>query len=156
MPSHLDALQTMTSVALRRLARDSHSVAKQASLKASFGCIPIRFWTDFGRFGGAKMKVQINFGVVFWDVYFDCVLTLFSDRFFWTVEFRKINKNRCFFSMVFCNSHKFGICKKNWKMLQVGLQFGKPTPLKINKKQLTTIKIPLNKNTNHWENHKNL
>ena len=36
MPSHLDALQTMIPVDLRRLAGGLHGVAKQASLSVAF------------------------------------------------------------------------------------------------------------------------
>ena len=61
MRSHLDALQTMTSVAFRRLPGDFHSVAKQASFEAPIFGVPVRFWSDFGRFSEAKMEPRIDF-----------------------------------------------------------------------------------------------
>ena len=45
MPSLLDALQTLVPVNLRRVAGDSHSIAKQASFET-------QFFSSVGRFGG--------------------------------------------------------------------------------------------------------
>ena len=48
--SHLEGFQTMPSVALRRLVGDLHSVAKQPAFETPFIHVPIRFWSDLGRF----------------------------------------------------------------------------------------------------------
>ena len=65
MPSLIGRPKAMTPVALRRLAGGAHSVAKQASSKTHFFCVPDRFWSDFERFWEAKMEVEIDFGDVF-------------------------------------------------------------------------------------------
>ena len=65
MRSHLDALQTTTSVDFRRFAGNLHSVAKQASSKPPFFRVPGRFWSDFGRFSEVEMEVKIDSAEVF-------------------------------------------------------------------------------------------
>ena len=64
MPSHLDALQSMSSANLRRLAGDFHSVAKQASFS-------IAFWSNFGGFGRPKSMPKFDFRAIFSDVIFE-------------------------------------------------------------------------------------
>ena len=54
MHSHLDALQAMPPVDLRRGGRDFHSVAKQASFYIAFG-------TDFQGFWKAKWTPKFDF-----------------------------------------------------------------------------------------------
>ena len=54
MPSRLDALQTTTSVDLRQLPGELHSVAKQASFY-------VAFQSDFGRFGKPKSMPKLDF-----------------------------------------------------------------------------------------------
>ena len=65
MHSHLDALQAMPPVNLRRVARDSHSVAKQASFYVAFG-------TDFQGFWKPKWLPNSSFEALFFDVIFQC------------------------------------------------------------------------------------
>ena len=59
MPSHLDAIQTMISVDFGRLAGDLHSIAKQAPFCVALWSDLGGFGSDFGRFWGAKMEVEI-------------------------------------------------------------------------------------------------
>ena len=66
MHSHLDALQAMTPVDLRRLARDFHSVAKQASFYIAVGAHFQGFWK-------AKWLPKFDFRGFFFDVIFHCV-----------------------------------------------------------------------------------
>ena len=65
MPSHLDALRTMASVAFRRRASDSHSVAKQALFCIALGI-------DFQGFWRPKWTPKFGFRG-FFDVIFQCV-----------------------------------------------------------------------------------
>ena len=81
MPSHLDGLQTMSSVNLRRFAGNFHSVAKQASSKPPFFRVPGRFWSDFGRFRRLKWRSKSILKRYFSDVFFNCVSASFLDRF---------------------------------------------------------------------------
>ena len=64
MPSHLDALQTPTPVALRRGAREFHSAAKQASFNIAFG-------VDLEGFGKPKSMPKFDFRAIFSDVIFE-------------------------------------------------------------------------------------
>ena len=64
MPSHLDALQRPTPVALRRFPRDLHSVAKQASFYIAFGI-------DLEGFGEPKSMPKFDFRAIFSDVIFE-------------------------------------------------------------------------------------
>ena len=73
MPSHLDALQTMPSVDLRRGPGGFHSVAKQASFRVALRSDFKGFWSGFGTSWEAKMDAKINFRVIFFDVFFECV-----------------------------------------------------------------------------------
>ena len=66
MHSHLDALQAMAPVNLRRLARDFHSVAKQASFYIAVGAHFQGFWK-------AKWLPKFDFRGFFFDVIFHCV-----------------------------------------------------------------------------------
>ena len=74
MPSHLDALQTLRPVNLRRVAGGFHSVAKQASFS-------IAFWSNFGGFGKPKSMPKFDFRTFFFDVIFGSVLTSKFNRF---------------------------------------------------------------------------
>ena len=58
MPSHLDALQTTSSVNLRRFVGNFHSVAKQASLSVASQSDFGGFSEDLGRVGEAKNGYQ--------------------------------------------------------------------------------------------------
>ena len=66
MHSHLDALQAMAPVNFRRLARDFHSVAKQASFYIAAGIHFQGFWKT-------KWLPKFEFRVFFFDVIFHCV-----------------------------------------------------------------------------------
>ena len=68
MPSHLDALQTLRPVNLRRFAGELHSVAKQASFN-------IAFWRHFNGFGKPKSMPKFDFRAFFFDVIFESVVT---------------------------------------------------------------------------------
>ena len=70
----IDALQTPTPVDLRRLAREFHSVAKQASFY-------IAFWSNFGGFGKPKLTQKLYFRAFFFDVIFECVFASIFIRF---------------------------------------------------------------------------
>ena len=70
MHSHLDALQAMRPVDLRRVPRESPSVAKRASFYIAFGRDSCGFKIDFGRFGGGKMEAKIDFLEVFLRCFF--------------------------------------------------------------------------------------
>ena len=60
MRSHLDALQTMISVKLRRGARHFHSVAKHASFETRFFRVPGGLWSILGRFFGGQNGGQMG------------------------------------------------------------------------------------------------
>ena len=77
MHSHLDALQAMTPVGLRRLARDFHSVAKQASFYMASELI----FKDFGRFGAANLEWKIDFGGFFSIFFSRSMLASIFNRF---------------------------------------------------------------------------
>ena len=70
MHSHLDALQAMAPVNLRRGPSEVHSVAKQASFYIAFGRDFRGFRIDFGRFGGGKMEGKIDFLEIFLRCFF--------------------------------------------------------------------------------------
>ena len=82
MPSHLAALQTTTSVELRRVAGGVHSVAKQASFHIASGRDFKGFREDFGRFWEAKTEAKIDFCEVFLLCFFEGVLASIFDSFF--------------------------------------------------------------------------
>ena len=66
MHSHLDALQAMGPVDLRRLASEAHSVAKQASFYIAFGAHFQGFWEVLGgQLGGENRFLRIFFDVFF-------------------------------------------------------------------------------------------
>ena len=81
MPSHLDALQTTTSVNFRRLVGKSQSVAKQASFNIAFRRDFGGFSNDFGRAWEAKMEAKTDFLDVFFYVVFEYVLASIFDGF---------------------------------------------------------------------------
>ena len=66
MHSHLEALQAMAPVALRRGASGFHSVAKQASFYIAFGAHFQGYWK-------AKWLPKFDFRGFFFDVIFHCV-----------------------------------------------------------------------------------
>ncbi len=74
MRSLLDALQTVSPVNFRRVAREFHSVAKQASFETPFVRVPIWFCRDFGRFGEIQMDVKIYFREVLRDAFAERVV----------------------------------------------------------------------------------
>ena len=66
MHSHLDALQAMTPVSLRRLASEVHSVAKQASFYIALGVYFQGFWEVWGgQLGGENRFLRVFFDVFF-------------------------------------------------------------------------------------------
>ena len=67
MHSHLDALQAMPPVSFRRLPRDFHSVAKQASFYIAFGAHFQGFWEVWG----GQLGVENRFLRVFFDIFFE-------------------------------------------------------------------------------------
>ena len=67
MHSHLDALQAMPPVALRRLASDFHSVAKQALFYIAFGAHFQGFWEVWG----SQLGMENRFLRVFFDIFFE-------------------------------------------------------------------------------------
>ena len=66
MHSHLDALQAMGPVNLRRLASEVHSVAKQALFYIAFGAHFQGFWEVWG----GQLGVENRFLMVFFDIFF--------------------------------------------------------------------------------------
>ena len=82
MRSTLDALQTPIPVSFRRLARDFHSVAKQASFEMPFVRVPIGFWGVFGRFWDSQVEVKIDFWEVFRNAFAERVVESIFLRFF--------------------------------------------------------------------------
>ena len=74
MRSLLDALQTPTPVSFRRLPREFHSVAKQASFETLFIRAPIGFWRVLGRFWEVQMEVKIHIWEVFRDAFAERVV----------------------------------------------------------------------------------
>ena len=75
MRSLLDASQTPTPVNFRRVAREFHSAAKQASFNIAFG-------TDFRGFLRPKWTSKFDFRAFFFDVIFEYVFTSNFGRFF--------------------------------------------------------------------------
>ena len=64
MPSLLDALQTLGPVDFRRLRRDFHSVAKQASFYIALGAHFQGFWEVWGgQLGGENRFLRVFFDV---------------------------------------------------------------------------------------------
>ena len=107
MRSHLDALQTTTSVNFRRLADDFHSVAKQASFRVAFRI-------DFGRFWRPKWTPKFDFRGIFFDIFFDCVLASIFGGF---LEAREKSVKNNVFPIVFANFQKIDVFKKVAKKL---------------------------------------
>ena len=67
MHSHLDALQAMPPVGLRRLPSGFHSVAKQASLYIAFGAN----FQGLSEVWGGQLGGENRFLRVFFDVFFE-------------------------------------------------------------------------------------
>ena len=132
MRSLLDALQTPPPVNFRRLAREVHSVAKQASF-----CIAPRSdfswcWSDFRRFWELNADAKIDFWIIFCDVFFECVLASIFRRFLGTPTLKNQQKP-LFCSMVFANFHKFDMCKSYLKKGLNFLVFWEAKAIKFNK-----------------------
>ena len=66
MCSHLDALQAMAPVSLRRLASEVHSVAKQASFYIALGV----HFQGFREVWGGQLGEENRFLRVFFDFFF--------------------------------------------------------------------------------------
>ena len=82
MHSHLDALQAMPPVNLRRVPRESHSVAKRASFH-------IAFETDFKGFWKPKWSPKFDFPGFFSTLFFNAFEhPILMD--FWRLWIRKI------------------------------------------------------------------
>ena len=75
MRSLLDALQTLSPFNFRRLWREFHSLANQASFCIAFG-------RDFGGFWKPKWMRKLMPGPVFFDVVLECVFALIFVRIF--------------------------------------------------------------------------
>ena len=133
MRSHLDAIQTMSSVNLRRLPRRFHSIAKQASLSVAFRSDFEGFGNDFGTLWEAKMDANIDF----WEVILQC---LFRMRFFIDLGSflgpRKSEKSwkTIGFSMVFANFQKINVFETNAKKPRFWRRLRRPKPWEIEKK----------------------
>ena len=67
MHSHLDALQAMAPVSLRRGPSDFHSVAKQASFYIALGA----HFQGFGEVWGGQLGMENRFLRVFFDIFFE-------------------------------------------------------------------------------------
>ena len=67
MHSHLDALQAMPPVNLRRVPSDFHSVAKQASFYIALGVYFQGFWEVWG----GQLGEENRFLRIFFDVFFE-------------------------------------------------------------------------------------
>ena len=116
MPSHLDAIQTMVSVDLRRLPGEFHSVAKQASFNVASPSDFGGFGSDFGRFWEAKMEAKIDFLKLFLPSFFRLRFGIDFGSFFGGSSHEKSLKT-IGFSMVFVNFQKIAICEKVSKKL---------------------------------------
>ena len=69
-------------VDFRRVPREFHSVAKQASFETLFFRVPGRFWNDFARFWEAKMEVKIDFGEIFFGCFCQLRFGIVFESFF--------------------------------------------------------------------------
>ena len=114
MPRHLDALQTMAPVDLRRLAGDSHNVATEAWFETPCLRAPRRFWNDFGRFEEAKMDIEIDFGKSFFKRFFQLRFGIIFGPFFERPNLENSKQNNSF-SMVFVYFYKINIFKQSSK-----------------------------------------
>ena len=74
MPSHLDALQTMRPVNLRRCPGNFHSVAKQASFRVAFRSVFGGFWKPKWM---PKPDSRAFFSMLFLNAFFHRVLINF-------------------------------------------------------------------------------
>ena len=122
MPSHLDALQTTTSVNFRRVPGNLHSVAERAS-----SCVV--FPVDFRCFGRPTWMQKSTFGPYLCDVIFECVFISIPHRF---VEAPNL-KNELSFRREhdFC---KIDVFQKRPKNVRFGLHFRRLNPRKIDLK----------------------
>ena len=82
MRSHFDALQTPTPVDVRRLPREIHSVAKQASFETQCFSIFCRFWSPSPPKMEPKSSPKSKFGVLFCYTFLDYVFGSMFHRFF--------------------------------------------------------------------------
>ena len=133
MHSHLDALQVMAPVALRRGPSEVHSVAKRASFYIAFGRNFYGFRIDFGRFGGGKMEGKIDF----WEVFRRCFFAMrFGIDLGWIFGGSKAEKSikTISFSMFFAHFQKIDIFEKSMKKPRFWLRFRRPKWRKFEKK----------------------
>ena len=132
MHSHLDALQAMGPVNLRRLARDFHSVAKQALFYIAVGAHFQGFWK-------AKWLPKFDFRGFFFDVIFHCVWASNFGRFFEAPN----QKNNSFLlrkTMIFA---KFVLSIKIRKLLDFAFVFrgqNEENPFKIRIQKRAVLK----------------
>ena len=122
MRSHMDALQTMTPVALRRFLGDLHSVAKQASLDVALRSDFGGFGVDFWRLWEAKIDAKIDFGRFFCDAFFDRVSASILHGF---SEARNLQKS-LFFLRKINDFHEIDVFGKVSKNRSSWLRFRKP------------------------------
>ena len=118
MRSHLDALQTTTSVDLRRFADNFHSVAKQASFSAAFKSEFI----GLGAVWEVKMEATIGFWGIFWRCFFRMRSGIDFGSFFGGLKPEKSLKTQhC--SMFFANFHNIDIFEKVVKQKSILASF---------------------------------
>ena len=116
MPSHLEGLQMMRSVASRRLPGELHSAAKQASFPVALWSDFSRFWSDFERSWEAKMDAKIDFWEVFWRCFFRIRSGIDFGSFFRGSNLEK-SLETIGFSMVFAIFQKIDVFEKVSKKL---------------------------------------
>ena len=115
MPSLLDALQTLGPVNLRRVADDSHSIAKQASFETQFFSCFGRFWKVLGGPEGGKNWILNCF---FFNIFFKCVLASLFHCFFEgrTLDFLDFSAHtQCFM--------RFLLNRRFWTRIKKSLDF---------------------------------
>ena len=133
MQSHFRSPKVAMPVSFRRLAGDFHSVAKQASFEAPIFGVPVRFWSDFGRFSEAKMEPRIDFLDAFLRSFFQMRFGIDFGSFSGGPNPEKSIKT-IVFSMFFANFHKIDIFEKVARQARFWLRFRRPKRRKIEKK----------------------
>ena len=132
MRSQIGGPKAMPPVDFRRLAGGLHSFAKQASFEAPIFGVPVRFWSDFGRFLEAKMEPRIDFLDAFLRSFFQMRFGIDFGSFSGGPNPEKSIKN-IVFSMFFANFHKIDVLEKVAKQARFWLRFRKPKRRKIEK-----------------------
>ena len=127
MRSHLDELQTTTSVDLRRVPGNFHSVAKQASFPVALWSDFSRFWSDFDKFWEAEMDAIIGFWEIFWRCFFRMRSGIDFGSFFRGSNLEKSLKT-IGFSMVFVIFQKIDVFEKVSKKHGFWGGFRRPKP----------------------------